>query len=465
MRRCGRANPLLMGSLLALAAVGAWLAITLSGGPKRNVIFIIVDTMRRDALGCYGNVRQPTPHLDAIAREGVRFTQAISTSGWTLPSVASMLTGAWPTIHGALGKETRLTPIRDELPTAAEVLKSHGLNTLAFVNAAFLSPMLNLDRGFDVFDHMHAFSYRTRRADETINAALKQIREHRDESNFVLIHLFDPHLDYDPPEGYRTKYTDERTEPAPPLTHQVCVSMASNDGQNPPTPEDLSYITGVYHGEVSFVDVHVGRLVNELRLMGLYDDALVIITADHGEEFGDHGGFEHGHTLYDELIRVPLIIKPPPDLTPIQHVVDTQVRLVDIMPTVFSWLGVDKPSSFVGESLFPLMSGESDEDRIAFSESTLYGMEQIAWRTPRYKLIIARGEAGELAAELYDWRADAGEMVNLMARRRDVANELYRELSTFHKDLQNRAKTMSTPTSKDISPQVIESLRSLGYIR
>lgn len=447
--------------LLGGAALVVW---RVTAPPEPNVILIVIDTLRADAVGSYGNPHKPTPHLDAIAAEGVRFDQAISSSGWTLPAIGSMLTGAWPTIHGGIGQNTVLTPMREEVPSAAEVLKEHGFNTFGFANAAFVSPMLGFDRGFDVFDHRHAYNWEIRRADETINDALGHIREHRGEANFVFIHLFDPHLDYDPPPGHVGKYTTGRTEPPPPLTMRKCRDLETK-GEGPPAPEDIAYVRGVYDGEINFTDVHVGRLVDELRTMGIYDDTTLIITADHGEEFWEHGGFEHGHTLYDELIRVPLIIKLPADAAPAKPVVTAQVRLIDVMPTVFERLDIEKPPSFVGDSLAPLMMGETAKDRIAFSESTLYGGYLVARRGKQYKYIVDIAPGSERAPELYDWRADPGETNNLLATLPDVAAEMRAELSTFFNEMAVRAQGMSQPAIKDMSPQTIESLKSLGYIR
>ncbi|MFH1755971.1 MAG: sulfatase-like hydrolase/transferase, partial [Candidatus Latescibacterota bacterium] len=190
---------------IVAAALTAWVTLRTPAEAKQNVMLIIIDTVRRDALGCYGNPLNPSPNIDAVAADGVRFEQAISASGWTLPSVASLLTGTWPTIHGGSGKISKLTAIRDEVPTAAEVMKSAGFQTFAFANAAFVSPMLHLDRGFEVFDHKYTYNDNYRRADETIDAVIPLLDQNRSKANFIMIHLFDPHLDYGAPVPYRFK--------------------------------------------------------------------------------------------------------------------------------------------------------------------------------------------------------------------------------------------------------------------
>lgn len=455
--------------VLAVGAVaaGGWFALRWPFNPpvKHNVVVMVIDTLRRDALGCYGNPRGLSPRIDAIAAEGIRFDRAISTSGWTLPAVASLLTGAWPTVHGGLGKKTALTPIRDELPTAAECFRESGFNTLGVANAAFVSPLLHLDRGFDVYDHRHAYNWEIRRADESIDTALRLMRAHQEESNFVFIHLFDPHLDYDPPPGYVTKFTGGRQEPAPPLSMKMCLAMEGNDGDQPPAPQDVDYVEGVYYGEVNFVDVHVGRLVDELKAMGMYERTTLIITADHGEEFWEHNGFEHGHTLYDELIRIPLIMKLPAAVRPVKGVISGQVRLLDVMPTVFDLLGMETPPSFVGRSLMPFVMGQQQEDLIAFSESTLYKGDKLSWRTDRYKYVYDLNPQGEQQAELYDWRSDPAETQNIIEEQPQIAAELHQQLIQFYEQLKAQTQTMSHPAVVNMSPKVIESLRSLGYIR
>jgi arylsulfatase A-like enzyme len=429
------------------------------------VVVLLVDTVRVDALGCYGNPLGPTEHIDALAEEGVRFDQAISSSGWTLPSVATLLTGTWPTIHGASGRNVTLTRIHDELPTAAEVFRRHGFHTSAFANAAFVSPMLGVARGFDHFDHHHTYNRDTRRADATVDAALAHLEKNRVKRNFVLVHFFDAHLDYDPPAGYTFRYTGGRREPAPPLTKKMCLEMSVDGGRTPPRQEDIDYVRSIYQAEVSFLDAQVGRLVRALKEWGLYDRATIVLVADHGEEFWEHGGFEHGHSLFDELVRVPLIVKFPSGTEPARRVVSEQVRVLDVMPTVFSLYGIEPPETFVGRSLLPLVRGEEEEPRAAFSESLLFGPDAIAWRGPRYKYIhyLVRGSRG--TCELYDWREDPAEQVDLSEARPEVVRELRAELLEFWGKLREKAQAYPEPEVVDLSPTRIRQLRSLGYVQ
>jgi choline-sulfatase len=450
------------GGVLALAA-GLWLGAC--GRPSgENVIVILIDTLRRDALGCYGNPQQPTPRIDALAADGVRFENAISTSGWTLPAIASLFTGTWPTIHGAMGKGTAVYQIRPGLATAAEVFKRQGFNTLAVTNAAFVSPALGMDRGFDYYDHEDAYNILLRRADKTVDAALDLIRKHRGERNFIFVHIFDPHIDYDPPAGYRSRFTNGRDLPAPPLSMPACLEL-QQPGRRPPLPADIAYVKGVYLGEVGFVDEQVGRFIDELKRMKLYDRSTIVVTADHGEEFWDHGGFEHGHTLYDELTHIPLILKLPEGTRAAQPVVATQVRILDIMPTLFDLQRIAPPASFVGASLMPAVRGEPMQDLPAFCESTMYGPEKLAWRDGTHAYIYDLDPEATEKYLLFDWRTDPREQVNLFARDPNLANRYHQELARFYEGIKREAAQLPPTKILDMSPQQLESLRSLGYIR
>lgn len=414
--------------------------------PGRFVVLVVMSTVRCDALGSYGSIGGSTPNLDALAAEGVRFEQAISTSGSSVPAVVSLLTGTWPTIHGATTAGDEIRPLRPDVATAAEVLKGAGYRTAAFVSG----PVLGIDRGFDRFDQVAGDDHNIRRADATVDAAIEYARVNRSRSCFLMIHLYDAHLDYDPPAPYRTKFTGGRSQPAPPLTREMCLGMRQDDGTAPPAAADIAYMRGVYMGEVAFVDENIGRLVSALKDMGLYDHAVIVVTSDHGEEFWEHGGFAHGHTVYDELIHVPLIIKLPADVHAVQHNVSWQVRTIDAIPTVFDYLGVAVPPTFAGRSLLEFVRGEPGGHRNAFSEGIQYGPQRISWRMAGYKYIEGLGEDDDGVGELYDWKSDPGETHNLVGEVPDIARRLRADCDGFYSDLLERAKeTFTSPDTGD----------------
>lgn len=446
--------------------------VVLGGCQSRSksgpIILILLDTVRRDALGCYGDPEKPTPNLDALAADGVRFDQAIASSGWTLPSVASLLTGTWPTLHGARGKGAQLTPIRPELATAPEVLSDAGYKTLGVANAAFVSPLLGMNRGFDAFDHRHTYNWNARNADASVDVLFDMMQAAgSDRPLFLMLHLFDAHLDYDPPGRFATLHTGGRTEPALPVTMKTCEELWGKKlGRRGPSARDAEYIRDLYRGEIGFMDEQVGRLIEHLRSQSMYDDAMIIVTADHGEEFWDHDGFEHGHTLYDELVRVPLLIKFPESSASTVRVVEDQVRLLDVMPTVFEVFGVETPESFVGASLLPLVQGKAtgEQDRPALCESTLYGPEKVALRKGGYKYVLPVGASAD-QGELYRWTTDPQEKENLRERERELAGRYHEDLIEMYRGLVQRAGEFSRRKPVDLTPGHVEMLKSLGYIR
>jgi len=451
-------------SLLLLSACSSKVSET--QGPEL-VTFVIVDTMRRDALGCYGREHAGTPVMDGLAESGTRFDQAISASGWTLPSVASMLTGTWPSMHKALGKVSRLTPITADLPVAAEVYASHGYHTIGFANAAFLSPLLGLDRGFDEFDHEHAYNKSSRRADVTVQAALQALEAHAEEKVFLLLHLFDPHLNYDPPEGYLEPFVGARNTPPAPLSMNVCKSMEGLDGR-PPSSADIEYMRAVYQGEVAFVDHALGSFVEGLKELDRWEQTTLLITSDHGEEFWEHGGFEHGHTLFDELVHIPWILHAPGQKGISARRIERQVRSIDMMPTLFELAGFEPAPSFIGQSLVPELRGAaSGEVPPAFSQSTLYGRDVLAWRHAGYGLIHSVSSRGIPRTRLYDLDADPRQLHDLSRNEAQLTQELLTELTEFNQELEQLSKRFSTPQLRSMGPGEVEqyedSLEKLGY--
>ena len=451
-----------VSGLLSIAVLAA--ACGGAGGTGRPVVVVVIDTLRADALGCYGAEGDPTPRIDAVAAEGTRFEQAVSTSGWTLPSIASLLTGTWPSVHKAMGKKTRLTPISADVPTAGEVLQENGFATGAVANAAFLSHLLDLDRGFDLFDHEHAFNREIRPADASVAAALDFVEEHRDGDFFLLLHVFDPHLDYDPRPEDCERFLGAEPDPAPPFNAQIIAKMIEAGGGTPSAAQ-AAMLRAAYQAEVAFVDRSIGLLVDALRDMDLWDQATFVVTADHGEEFWEHGGFEHGHSLYDELVRVPLVVKTPASIPVAAPTTDAQVRVLDVMPTVFDVLGIQPPPSFVGDSLLPYVRGETRESRPTFLEGTLYGLDCEGYRGDRYKYLVSKNEQKVVREELYSWRTDPGEERNLVTQRPAVLAEMRSAHARMRAEIDRAAATTRPGEVQNIRPDTLfqQSIDSLGY--
>jgi arylsulfatase A-like enzyme len=221
-------------------------------------------------------------------------------------------------------------------------------------------------------------------------------------------------------------------------------------------------VRGTYLGEVAAVDRAVGRLVGALRRAGLWERCTFVVTADHGEEMWEHGGFEHGHTLHEELVRIPLLMRVPGAAGRTEG---GRVRIVDVLPTLCEAAGIPAPPAIAGESLLSRMRGGPAADRPAFYEGTLYGDNRIAWSQDGWKLIWDLDAEPETALEIFDLETDPGELRNLAAERPDRAGELGGALRSLVREITARARELPPAEPVRLHPQDVEALRSLGYVR
>ena len=413
MRARGAASAL----VLFLLAGGSLAA----GPPRPDVLIISVDTLRPDALGWVAG-RNPTPAIDALAREGVRFPAAVSPAPLTLPAHVSMLTGLLPRRHGVRDNGQVLGT---SLPTLAETLRARGYATAAFVSGYPLRAPSGLDRGFDHYDDALPAGndvWLERPAPDTTNAALAWLRSRVVKPGrspfFMLLHYYDAHDPYTPPA---------RLVAAGPR--------------------------GGYDGEVRFVDESVGALRQGLRELGLARDLVTILLGDHGESLGEHGEETHGFFVYDATVVVPLIFHFPGRLKDASSALPA--RLVDVAPTVLDLLGFEGLPSIDGISLAPALRGRRQELPPAYVESQQpwlgYGWAPLsALRADGFKLITAP------RPELYDLRADPGERADLIDRRPEVAARLSAAMRRVE-----GAAPAAAPALPD--PSTAESLRALGY--
>ena len=429
---------------------------------KPSVLFVAVDTLRADRLGCYGNSLPLTPSIDRLAAEGVRFDHCFSHAPWTLPSFASMFSSLDPRQHGAGGSALSFSALRDTIPTLPKCFQEADYLTMAFVNVDFLSKPFGLTRGFDDVSSVYFENNEEMRdARRTTDAALHWLDDHRDESFFLFVHYFDPHAEYRPPREFREKFAAEvdRTndgfvfgtrEQVGAVRHKLIKLDAG----------DVERAEKLYDGEVAYTDQEVGRLLDALSRMGLDETTLVVFTADHGEEFLDHGGWEHGHTLYDELLHVPLILRQKGRIAP--RAVSAPVGLVDLAPTLCAQCGLPRPKSFTGRDLAPLLRGEAIEPALWLAYGNFWGPPLVSLRDSEFKLIVtpAAKNAAE-KRELYRWRDDPHELRDLQASAPDVVARLTAELARLDGD---RARSGFGPGPRvELSPSASERLKQLGY--
>jgi len=417
----------------AEASAPAATAVPATARPEiRHVILVSLDTTRWDAVSCYGADERITPNLAGLCREGVVFERAYAPSPVTLPSHASMLTGKELPAHGIFdnGRST----LGAEHRTLAELLRESGFATGAFVSALVLDSRFGLDRGFDTYDDEigAAAVIGERRGDLTAARARAWIEEHRHERSFLFLHLFDPHAPYQAPEAFVS--TIERIHPNAP-----------------------EYVRA-YLAEVAFADHCVGLLLAKLRELGLYDESLILVTADHGESQGEHGENTHGYFIYSSTTRVPLVLKVPGRSTALR--VAAPVGVVDIAPTIASELGLELDPEIQGRDLSGLIAGRTGPDpgRVLTSislEPRKYGGSSL--------LGIVAGDFKYIQAprpELYDLLRDPYETTNLAAAQPQRARELRERLRLALE----AASSATLPEQLAVDNDTIRKLQSLGYV-
>jgi arylsulfatase A-like enzyme len=449
-----------LGLALAMLTAGCP-GRTPSGDGSPNVLLIVVDTLRADHVGCYGYERDTTPAVDALAAEGVRFERAYSTAPWTIPSVGSMLSGLWPSQHAATSFDRQLP---DAVPTLAEMLSARGYDTAAVISHSAIDSRHNFQQGFEVFLESEAQGHDHLSTEGVTRQAIEQLeRLERGREPFLLfVHYFDPHYNYKRHRDYPfAAGSAGRLDGDEPMRELLRLAPEM-------TLEEAGFLADLYDEEVRFTDSGIGRLLDRLRELGLADETLVVFTADHGEEFLDHGTLGHTSGLYEELVRVPLIIRDPVRESG-PGVVSNPVSLVSLTPTILDLIGVDPgPLSLSGPSLASLLAGSdagpgpsvfTEVDFVPVREGRSVGtVHKRAVITDRFKLI--RDETvGTL--EFYDLLLDPREAQPLASPESPEQERLVDELERLI--ALSRSEAID-PQSRLVDPAEVERLKSLGYV-
>ncbi len=428
---------------------------------RRNVIVWLVDALRADRLSAYGADRRTSPHLDRLVREGLLFTRPRAQASWTAASTGSLFTALYPSRHGAEREKQRLLP---GCVTLAERLEAAGFFTMGLVANGHVKPLMNFDQGFDRYAFLRGRGDPPHAAADLVLQHLRPMLEQAADKPFYLyVHSVDPHGPYSPLAPYDSLFTPSGYEGT------IDGSYQPDDFRGRPLDQvseaDLAQLKGLYDGEIAWSDLHLGMLVAELRQLGLLEKTLILVTGDHGEEFLDHGGWDHARTLYSEQLRVPLAGRLPIDARqdhPAGSVIHEPARLVDIYPSVLDFLGVasspDQLAGLDGRSFFTGAEvGRTGEgERLLFSEENkaedlLFSVEQ-----GRYKLI--RRLKPEPGDELYDLQADPGET-------RDIAAD-YPELAERLAEAGEEIRRRRSPERQavELDQATREELRALGYM-
>jgi len=353
-----------------------------------DIVVVVIDTLRADSLSLYGHDRPTSPTLDAIAADGLWFERAYAQSGWTLASFASLLTGLYPHQHlvsrdGCLPE--RFGRMAPATRTLAEALGEAGYATGAWMNNTFLAPEFGLQDGFDTYDYKGATNDQHRTAADTVTGGLDWLdKQEEGKPAFLMLHFMEPHLDYAPPADiHGTFATGPRPEklkyPANPNPFTMVQS-----GQLELDEAERVYLKQLYDEEILAADRALGQLVDGLKARGRYDNTLLVVTSDHGEEFWEHGRFEHGHDLWSELTRIPLVLHGPGARG--GKKVETIVEHVDLVAALVHVSGATI-DGLPGADLFEVAKGPT-APRVALAENCLYGPSCVSLIDPTHRLML-----------------------------------------------------------------------------
>jgi arylsulfatase A-like enzyme/Flp pilus assembly protein TadD len=403
---CGLILTLMLFTMIPAAAAG-----------PASVVLISVDTLRADHVGCYGYRKIRTPHLDELARGGTLFSNVSTPVPMTLPAHASLMTSTYPPVHGVEENGQKVGP---GAVTLATVLQAHGYRTAAFIGGYVLDARFGLNQGFQLYDSPFHLSPHPgedppdvkRPAEAVLDSALRWLQTQSGHPFFAFVHLYDVHQPY---------------------TH------------------------GSYDGEIVYIDQAIGRFRLALATHRLIENTLIVLTSDHGESLGEHGEDTHGYFVYESTIRVPLMLHWPAGSASRPARIDVPVSLIDLAPALLEFLQIPAPSQFQGRSLLRLMAANPPGQELPIYAESMYARDHLGCsplrsiRMGRYKLIEA------LKPELYDLASDPHESENRYQKEPPVAESLRRQLAALEQG-------GSRPPQAQVSPEVLNRLRSLGYI-
>jgi arylsulfatase A-like enzyme len=444
-----------------------------------NVLLISIDMLRPDHLHCYGYERETCPTMDRLAAEGVLFENHISSTSWTLPAHAALFTGLADSVHGCQDTDKKLS---EDIVTLAEEFQAAGYQTTGFYSGPYLHPAFGLAQGFDHYEDCTSYSQMmaTEKKDEWAMANDVMKKSHQDVTSpilyaavdkwldtnagdpfFMFVHMWDPHFDFMPPDPY-----DKMFDPDYEGEFDGSDFFFDRRINAKMDKRDLDHLLALYDGEIFWTDLHIQKILDKLEAVGELDNTIIAITSDHGTEFFEHGHKGHRQTLFDESIRVPLILHYPESL-PQNMRVKAQTRLIDLAPTLLEMVDLQPSSDVMGISLLPLAEGETENgERIAISE--LY------WQSTRTRFGLRTARLSEFKyfrddVRTLNWyidlKNDPGEQKPLL----DFVNEpgkrlheLYRGQCAFLKEWTECVA--AGPESSNPPASVINQLDGFGYL-
>ncbi|OGL47714.1 MAG: hypothetical protein A2W05_05875 [Candidatus Schekmanbacteria bacterium RBG_16_38_10] len=427
-----------------------------------NIILISIDTLRADHLGCYGYTRNTSPNMDRIAKDGVLFKNAYSTTSWTAPAMVSLFTSLYPSKHGVMhgtmkeGEVYSQEVFSDSITRIPTVLKKHGYFTMGFSSNPHLTKELGFTKDFDVFGYGKYFN--ARQVNKSV-LGLKKKHLPKNKKLFLWVHYFDPHWKYKAMKPWIDEYSKN-------------ITMENFNGiklkQNPKeflkeyklrdNQKLIKFLMDCYDSEINFTDEALGNLLRRLNLDE--NKTLVIIVADHGEEFFEHNDFTHGNNLYNETTKIPLIIKLPTSIKANGVLIKENVEIIDIFPTILDILEIPQEPTFDGKSLVPLIVEKKGYDRrVLVSELYKEKKYMLSLMQDKWKYIH---NLKDKKIELFDMENDKDEKINLADKYPDVKQSMENYMVKFIENSKiKRIKAPLFTPDKD----TINELKSLGYVQ
>lgn len=403
-----------------------------------NIVFISIDTLRADHISSLGYLKKTTPNLDKFLNDSITFTNNISASSWTLPAHMTFMTGLLPSHHRIVNKfllndekQTEeigdLSKVSPEVKTLAEYLKQNGYATGGFTGGAGVDKQFGFNRGFDdYFDEKNFGGF-----SDSVPKAMDWVKNNKDKKFFLFLHGYDVHGQYVPKDGYDKRFVDFEYKGS--LTgsaeeQQKIREDGITNGQIYLKPDDVKFLVALYDEKIQRADQILGKFFDEYTSLGLNNKTIFVITSDHGEEFYEHGQIDHGHSLYDELIRTPLFIKTPKTTGKIR--ISNQTSGTDIMPTILSSVGIKTTAKFDGVDLSQAAKVYVKRDVVSETEYR-YVVNQKSIRTnDGWKFIK---DFSSNLDELYNLNKDTLEKTNLINKQNNEAEKLMKKLSEILK--------------------------------
>ena len=434
--------------------------------PAQNVVVVLCDTLRASKLRPWNReTRVQTPVLNELAEGSAVFERGISTENWTKPAVASILTGLHPIDHMA---RTQSAVLSDSALMLSEHMKAQGLATAGFIANGYISDRFGFDQGWDRYKNFIREEGASSEAEVVFREAADWAVEHKDERFFLYVHTIDPHVPYDPEQEFVSMYDPRPNydgQVRPRMTGELLAAAKGNEPTVRFTPSDVIRLEALHDGEITQHDRHMGTFINRLKEAGIWENTVFVFVADHGEEFNEHGQWGHGHSIYEELLHVPLLVHRSGAI-PARRI-STTVSTMDIAPTVLELAGLPPMPNIAAQSLVPLIYGQQrGAPPMAMSE---FLDERRVITAGRWKWIMR----GNLRHSMFDLQEDPGEQTQLDIDQHPIAGRWLRVHQGQFLGAANRAQWMLPAQEAgpglnagevQMDDELQQQLRELGYL-